>query len=63
MDSYTTILAPKQNGAKMVLSDELERIWMDAIVAQSKYFSGVYLNDTRKTTKSSVKIVSPPVET
>jgi hypothetical protein len=41
---------------RMIVNNELERMWKEAVVAQLRYYPGICLEGLRKTTKTSVRI-------
>jgi hypothetical protein len=38
------------------MTDELEEIWKEAVVAQTRYDPGIFLDGLRKTTKHEVRM-------
>jgi hypothetical protein len=45
------------------MNDEMERIWKEAIVAQSKYYPRIFLEGLKKTTKNTVRTAGVAAET
>jgi hypothetical protein len=44
------------------MTDDPESLWKEADVAKSRYCLGYYLDELRRTTKTSVRIASVPYE-
>jgi hypothetical protein len=44
------------------MTDELERIWREAVMAYSRYYPSICLEGLRETTKTSVRIPGVPAE-
>jgi hypothetical protein len=44
------------------MSDKLERIWKEVVMAYSRYYPGIFLEGLKKIMKTLVRIACIPVE-